>query len=810
MADDKKKYANMIRTLIPINELATDLQDQVIKEAALITVRRKGTVFKQGARDTFSYYLLEGEIELLANRQVHNTIVSGTDQARYPMAQLQPRQFSGVSKANSVILRLPRNSLDRLLVLNQEKNGGDDFGSGFSVSEVEVSELEEGGDVDWMSRLLQSDIFAKMPTANIHQLFALLEPVEYSKGAIVVKQGDPGEDFYIISEGRCHVTRQPNVGGKEIKLAELSIGDSFGEEALISESTRNATVSMVTNGTLMRLNKQHFIELIRDPTLHAITYVEAEVKVQKGEAKWLDVRSKSEHEKSSIDDSVNIPLNTLRAQMEKLDKGTYYIIYCDTGGRSSTAAFLMSGSGFDVSYLKGGLVDNLDAAEPSEVTNVPGRAAHATKPRTAPAGDKTAGKKQDSAEELTDPHIKASYLKTEIARTDMELEKTATKKQKDEALKQAQAEMQKKLEQERAALEAARKAAEADAVKQRKAEEEKLARVEAEAKKRIEDEKKRLEDVYARNADEMEKLEKMKQEAEEKARLEREKLEKHAKEAHLSKSETERLKKELENARQAMTLELEKRKKEQEALERKIQMKARQKLEEERKKLAEQYALNNQELEKARREKAAAEAARIAAQEEADRVISEYKSQYDKNKAAEDDAIKAERRKLEEQQREIQEALQQVQAAKADAEALKVEAAKELSGLREKQRQSAIAQDGGTSLKSEIKQAEARLNQARINIAKSQQQTVKIQEEKRMNAADLEAKKAEQDEMKKRLAADLANFKEELEEQEREFSNTTQRNHMQRIKKRAEEARAKAQIKDAGLLAEIRNQLGKK
>ena len=810
MAEDKKKFANKIRTLIPINELAADLQDQIIKEASLMMVRRKGAVFKQGTRDKYSFYLLDGEIELLANKVVHNTIVSGTDQARYPMAQLQPRQFSGVSKSNSVILRVQRDALDRLLILNQEKNGGDNFGGGFSVSEMEVSELEEGDEVDWMSRLLQSDIFAKMPTANIHQLFALLEPVEYSKGAIVVKQGDPGEDFYIISEGRCHVTRQPNVGGKEIKLAELSIGDSFGEEALIAESTRNATVTMVTDGVLMRLHKQNFIELIRDPTLHAITYEEAEVKVQKGEAEWIDVRSKNEHEKSSIDGSQNIPQNALREQMEKLDKGKYYIIYCDTGGRSSTAAFLMSGSGFDVSYLKGGLVDNLDAAEPSEVTNVPGRATTSAKSKAAPTGNKTAAQKQESADDLTDPDIKASYLKTEIARTDMELERTATKKEKDAALKQAQAHMQKKLEQERAALETARKAAEADAEKQRKAEAEKLAHIEAQAKQRIEEEKKRLEDVYAHNAEEMEKLEKMKQEAEEKAKLEREKLEKHAQVAHQNKGEAERLKKQLEEVRQTMLKDAEKRKLEQEALERKIQMKARQKLEEERKKMAEQYAQNNQELEKARREKAAAEAARIAAKEEADRVISEYKSQYDKNRAAGDEAIKAERRKLEEQQREIQEALQQVQAAKADAEALKIEAAKELSGLKEKQRQSAIAQDGGASLKSEIKQVEARLNQAKINIAKSQQQTVKIQEEKRMNAADLEAKKVEQEEMKRRLAAELADFKEELEERERDLSNTTQRNHMQRIKKRAEEARAKAQIKDAGLLADIRNQLGKK
>ena len=821
MAEDKNKYANLIRKLIPINELTADLQDQIIKEASLLTVRKKGTLFKQGARDNYSYYLLDGAIELQANKQVHNTIVSGTDQARYPMAQLQPRQFTGISRDNSVILRLSRDSLDRLLILNQEKSNGDDLGGSISVAEVEVSELDDGEDVDWMSRLLQSDIFAKMPTANIHQLFALLEPVDYSAGDVVVKQGDPGEEFYIIQEGRCQVTRQPAAGGKELKLAELRIGDSFGEEALIAETTRNATVSMITDGTLMRLNKQSFIELIRNPTLHAISYEEAEKKVKKGEAKWLDVRYKNEHERQSIDGSENIPLNMLRMQMENLDRGKYYIIYCDTGGRSSTAAFLMSGAGFDVSYLKGGLVNSLEAADPSEITNVPKPAAGkqpapAAKQQTAPAGSKSAAQKpakaeQVNADDFDDPEIKASYLKAEIARTDMELERTVNKQEKDEALKQAQAEMQKKLEQERAKLEAARKAAEEDAAKLRKAEAEKLAHLEAEAKKRIEEEKKKLEEVYSRNAEEMEKLEKMKQEAEEKARLESERLEKHAQEAQLNKGETERLKMELESARKAMAQEAEKRKQEQEVLERKIQMNARQKLQEERKKMAEQYALNNQELEKARRERAAAEAARVAAKEEAEKVISEYKSQHDKNKAAEEERLKAERLRLEEQQRQIQETLKEVQAARAEAEALKQETSKELAALKERQRQSAAAQDGSSSLKSEIKQAEARLNQAKLSIAKSQQQTVKIQEEKRVNAADLEAKKAEEEDLRKKLAADLADFKEELEEQEKEYASMrTQMEHMRRIKQRAEQAKAKAQMKDASLLSEIQNQLGKK
>jgi CRP-like cAMP-binding protein/rhodanese-related sulfurtransferase len=815
MADDKGKYAGLIRQLIPINELAADLQDQVIKIATLLDVKKRGTVFKQGARDNYTYYLLDGEIELQSNKQVHNTLVGGTEQARYAMAQLQPRQFTGVAVSPSIVLRLARNSMDKLFILNQERNQDAGFNGGAYGGEVEVSELDESDDLDWMSRLLQSDIFSRMPTANIHQLFALLEPIEYKIGDVVVKQGDSGDDFYIIQDGRCQVTRKASGGGKDVKLAELHSGDSFGEEALLAETTRNATVTMLTEGVLMRLSKQNFIDLIKNPTLHAVTYAEGESKVETGQAKWLDVRYENEHKKSSIDGSINIPLNSLRKQMKQLDSKIYYIVYCDTGGRSSAAAFLLAGAGFDVSYLSGGLVNHPDAADPSEVTNVPKPAASkpvpASKPASAPKDGKQPPAKAGEGEDFDDPEIKASFLEAQIARTNMQLERTASKEEKDEALKEAKAEMQKKLEEERTELEAAKKAAEAEAARLRKKEEENLSRMEAQAKKKIEAEKKRLEQVYANNAEEMEKLEKMKSEAENKARQERERLEKHAQESKHNKGEAERLKKELETARQAMAEEAEKRREEQEALERKIRMKARQKLEAERKKMAEQYALNNQELEKARQERAAAEAARVAAKKEAEKLISEYKSQHESYKAEEEKRLEEDRNKLEEQQRQIQKSLQEIQAARADAEALKLEAAKELSALKEKQRQSAMAQDGGVSLKSEIKHAEARLNQAKVSIAKSQQQTIQIQEQKRMNAADLETKRMEGQAMRKNLEADLANFREELEEKEKEFASmTTQLEHMRRIKERAEEAKAKAQMANANLLSDVKRQLDKK
>ena len=72
-------------------------------------------------------------------------------------------------------------------------------------------------------------------------------------------------------------------------------------------------------------------------------------------AQWLDVRLESEHANTGIKGSRNIPLYMLRLKVDSLDPKASYIVYCDTGRRSSAAAFLLSERGLHVYVLKGGI-----------------------------------------------------------------------------------------------------------------------------------------------------------------------------------------------------------------------------------------------------------------------------------------------------------------------------------------------------------------------------------------------------------------------------------------------------------------------
>ncbi len=348
MVDSKHSLYDEIRSLVPVNGLAAEFQDRIAEQAELISCRKGRYVFRQGDRDGYAFYLLEGCIELYADDRLAEQVISGTERARYPLAQLQPRQLSAKAKTAATILRLERAALDKWLTMEHQGSDG--------TSLAPVEELEDSSS-DWMTCMLESEIFARIPAANIQRIFNSMEEVSVNAGDVIVRQGSPGDFYYIVREGQCAVTCVPSPASKAVVLAELGVGDSFGEEALVADATRNATVSMLTDGRLMRLTKEHFLELIKKPTLEAVGFSEAQVLVQQG-ALWLDVRFADEYQRAAMQAAINLPLNLLRTEMTRLEPGRKYVVYCDTGTRSASGAFLLAQHGFEVAHLVGGLMQS--------------------------------------------------------------------------------------------------------------------------------------------------------------------------------------------------------------------------------------------------------------------------------------------------------------------------------------------------------------------------------------------------------------------------------------------------------------------
>lgn len=202
-------------------------------------------------------------------------------------------------------------------------------------------------DRSWIRKMRHIMAFKNMPPANIKALLEKMETILVEEGDIVVKQGTDGDYYYVLTEGEALVTRT-------VELASLSPGASFGEEALVSDAKRNASITMKTNGMLMRLSKQNFNALLKEPLLERVSPDDARGEVNKG-AIWLDVRHAKEFAYARLPKATNIPLHEVRIRLDELDKDKTYICYCSTGRRSSAAAFLLVQHGFNAKVLNGGI-----------------------------------------------------------------------------------------------------------------------------------------------------------------------------------------------------------------------------------------------------------------------------------------------------------------------------------------------------------------------------------------------------------------------------------------------------------------------
>ena len=338
---------NTLKSFVPPSALNAENFQELAGKTFVEEVAAGKAIFKAGDTDRKAVYLIEGEVELTDAGGQASVVKSGTDVAKHPLANQQPRKHNAVAKVACKITRIDSDLLDILLTWDQL--------SGIEVDEISVEEEEvdedDGG--DWMTRILQSKAFLQVPPANIQAMFMRIQEVPVKADETIIKQGDDGDYYYIVKSGKCKVTRASKTGS-ELVLATLGDGDAFGEEALLSEAKRNANIIMTTDGVLMRLSKEDFNELLKEPMLSWVSKDEGDKMVAEG-AVWVDVRLDSEHKNNGLEGSMNLPLFMLRMKADKLDASKTYILYCDTGRRSSAAAFLLSERGLTACCLQGGL-----------------------------------------------------------------------------------------------------------------------------------------------------------------------------------------------------------------------------------------------------------------------------------------------------------------------------------------------------------------------------------------------------------------------------------------------------------------------
>lgn len=345
--ESKPLELGLLRSFSPLDGLKSENLHALARKTVLRELSVGRLLFKEGDTDKRTYYLVSGVIELLHENRSVLVIRGGSPEARNPLAPGNPRRYAARVVSDRIdYVAIDSDMLDMMLTWDQTGS--------YEVNELRGVNEEGPTSDDWMTNLLQTKAFHKIPPANIQAIFMRMQRVDYKPGEIVIKQGDEGDYFYVVVKGRCTVTRETPLNRDGIKLAELGSGDTFGEEALISDAKRNASIAMLTEGALMRLAKQDFRTLLNEPMLEWVDMDEGRTIVSQG-GKWLDVRLPSEFENYRLDDAINLPLYFIRLKLKALERDVHYVVCCDTGRRSSAGAYILSERGFRASVLKGGL-----------------------------------------------------------------------------------------------------------------------------------------------------------------------------------------------------------------------------------------------------------------------------------------------------------------------------------------------------------------------------------------------------------------------------------------------------------------------
>ncbi len=317
----KAAYENQLRQMTPFATMSDDRSRAVIDQGRFMQISEGHLLFKRSTDNVTSHFLLSGQLSLVndAFENIPFTPENGMRQGMVDESEIHI--VSAVAVGECVIFEIERDKLEQ---------------------------FKEDDKKSWMENLLSTPLFEFVPPSNIQALFKRFEPIAVGANQTIITQGDEGDYFYVVKTGRVAIDQTTS---EEVKrVAEMGAGSGFGQDALISDAPRNATVTTLESCELMRLSEGDFSELLMTPVIEYVTFeeVEAVKSMQSKPPVFVDVRSNLEVQPLAISDPVKrIPLPMLRDEMKALESDPiYFVIGPKRPKIAELATYLLNEAGF--------------------------------------------------------------------------------------------------------------------------------------------------------------------------------------------------------------------------------------------------------------------------------------------------------------------------------------------------------------------------------------------------------------------------------------------------------------------------------
>ena len=314
-------HETQLRQMPPFVSMTDDRLGTVLEDGQFLHISEGHLLFKRSTDNTKSHFLLSGQLNLVNDAFENTPFTPETGMKRGMVDESETHSVSAVAACECII---------------------------FEIDRAKLEPPKPTGQGSWMENLLSTPLFEFVPPNNIQSLFKRFEPIAIGANQTIITQGDAGDYFYVIKTGRVAIDQ--TTAGETKRVAEMSAGSSFGQDALISDAPRNATVTTLESCELMRLSESDFSELLMSPVIEYVTLQEVDA-VKSMHTKppiFIDVRSNLEVQPLEISDPVKrIPLPLLRDEMRGFDVDPIYLVIGPQRPKiAEVAAYLLNEAGF--------------------------------------------------------------------------------------------------------------------------------------------------------------------------------------------------------------------------------------------------------------------------------------------------------------------------------------------------------------------------------------------------------------------------------------------------------------------------------
>lgn len=426
---ENKEYSQLAQ-LVPLNTLEEDALNFLLEQIDVEAIKKGELLFNEGDVDNQNVYLLSGRIGLFSGNKQVDLIEDSAATSRFPVAHQMPRKFTARALTGLDIVRIDSRVLSEALAQNET--------AGFQVDDG----VEEEEDADWMTQLLQSRVMQNIPAANLQSVMMRMQEFAVKADEIIINEGEDADFYYLLHRGHASVLAWNDDHSEQTEVSRLTPGAAFGEDALLANTARTSTVKMLSDGVLLRLPKDDFIELIKHPLSDSVDYDTACALTEDG-ALWVDVREPDAYEAYHLPGALNMPYQTLRFQLPTLSDEVQYVVYSKTGTRAVASAFRFMENGLQVSILEGGIENVPGNEQPASDTDaVLGEAESTTDEAVSQTLETT-----DVSAESADLRKQVENLQSQLAEKDEQLAAGTQTQSGDEAVEQLR-KQNEKLERE--------------------------------------------------------------------------------------------------------------------------------------------------------------------------------------------------------------------------------------------------------------------------------------------------------------------------------------------------------------------------